>query len=136
MKISKMKQDVTSAEEGQWVDIGDGASVKVARIGNKAYNAFIKKATKPYAAALRSKTGLPDDVFEGILNKAYAETILLDWAGLEDDAGANLPYSKEKCLELFKDPEYKDFTELAVTLASEAETFRLQEVAETTAKSS
>jgi hypothetical protein len=48
MKISKFRQDLNMAEQGTTVDIGDGASVTVARIGNKNYISRLKELTKPY----------------------------------------------------------------------------------------
>lgn len=135
MKLSAFKTNLESSEQGQWVALGsDNAKVKVARIGNKQYQAFIKKATKPYAAAMRSKAGISDEVFEKIIAEAMADSILLDWRGIKDDEGNDIPYSKQKALEILTDPAYKDFAELISSLANEAETFRDVEVAEITGK--
>lgn len=131
--LNKFKQDTTRSEEGTTVDMGDGLHVTVARIGNTKYNEVIKKLTAPHTRQIRNKT-LADSVFEVIMNRAYAETILLGWKGLEDEHGKDIPYSTEKAFEILSNPEYKDFKDIIVDLASEAEAFRAAEVTATAGK--
>ena len=132
-KLSQFKQDITKSEEGVKVDLGDGLTVIVARIGNKRYQDFIRKATKPYQQAIRNKT-LADSVFEKIMNEAMADSILLGWEGMEDDQGEVIKYSKEKALEILSDPAYADFKQLVSDLANEQETFRSEAIQETVGK--
>ena len=132
-KLSQFKQDVTKSEDGVKVDLGDGLKVTVARIGNKKYQDFIRKSTKPYQQAIRNKT-LADSVFEKIMNEAMADSILLDWEGMEDDQGDVIKYSKEKALEILSDPAYADFKQLVSDLANEQETFRSEALQETVGK--
>ena len=42
MKLSKFKTSASLEMEGVWVNIGEGAEVRVARIGNDAYAKFLK----------------------------------------------------------------------------------------------
>ena len=134
-KLSKFQQDVTKSEEGTQIDLGDGLIVTVCRIGCKSYNDSIKKQTAPYQRQIRNKT-LDDFVFENIMNKAFADTILIDWKGMEDDDGKEIVYSKEKCFEILSNPAYKDLKDTISDLANEAEAFRVAEVTETATKSS
>lgn len=129
MKLSKFKQNVSSAQEGVWVDVGDGLEVKIARMGNKKYNETIRKLSKPYKTAIRNGT-LADSVFEEMQNKAIAEAILLDWTGLEDDKG-EITYSTEEAFNILSNPEFEDFKKLVTDLAEEQETFRSIEIDET-----
>jgi hypothetical protein len=46
--------------DGAWVDLGDGASIKVARVGNKANRALLKKLIAPHKIAVRSAKKLTD----------------------------------------------------------------------------
>lgn len=133
MKLNKFKQDLNLAEQGTTVDIGDGATVTVARIGNKNYVNRLKELTKPYKRQIDQKT-LHDDVWERLLMQAMADTILLGWTGMENDDGSEMVYSKAQALAVLMDPEYADFRALVTDLANELEVFRKQEVEETTGK--
>ena len=132
-KLSQFKQDVSKSEEGVKVDLGDGLQVTVARIGNKKYQDFIRKATKPYQQAIRNKT-LSDSIYEKIMVEAMADSILLGWEGMEDDHGDLIPYSKDMALEILSDPAYADFKQLVNDLANEQETFRSEALQETVGK--
>jgi len=134
MKLTKFKQNLVKAEDGATIDMGDGLKVTVARIGSKRYQDVIKKLTAPYQRQIRNKT-LGDDVYEDLLDKALVDGALIKWEGLEDDNGVNIPFSREKALELFKNPEYKDFKEAISDLANEQEVFRQAEVETTATKS-
>ena len=46
--------------------------------------------------------------------KLYSETIVLGWKGLKDD-GVDVPFSKEKCVQLFK-----EYPELFLKISNEA----------------
>lgn len=101
--------------EGVWSDIGDGASVKVARAGNSAYIAAIRKLMKPHRLTLR-KGSLPDDLADKIGIQAMSETILLDWKGIILD-GKPFEYSTTNAVTVLT--KYKDFREQIVELAAE-----------------
>lgn len=134
MKLAKFKQSVAKAEEGSTIDMGDGLKVTVTRIGCKSYQNMIKKLTAPHQRAIRNKT-LDDSVYEEIMNKCLAETILIGWEGLQDEDGAEILYSKAKAYELLTNPEYKDFKDTISDLANEQEVFRQGEVETTATKS-
>lgn len=124
MKISKFATDLDLEEEGVWVEIGDGAKLKVARVGNPRYRERIRQLTKPYRNQIRSST-LPEDISDDLVLKAFSECILLDWEGLEDDKGKPITYSKEHAYELLKG--LRDFRSLVAEIAQEQETFRRNE---------
>jgi len=127
MKFSKFKTNQSLEIEGVWVDIGEGAKVKVARVGNTAYAKYIERAYKPYRKMQRTGT-VPEDLQRRIFIDAIANTILLDWSGFTDDKDQPIPYSVDAAVKQLTD--LKDFRELIVELAAEAETFRDEEIAE------
>lgn len=136
MELYKQFETDTVAEvEGVWVDLGDGGSVKVARLNNPNHKKALDHLRKPYKNMLRTGRGLPDDVAEKISSQAMAEAILLDWKGLKGRDGKEVAYSPEKALELLMDPALKDFRDNVAYLAMEQETFR-KEALETAAKNS
>ena len=125
MKVSRFATDLTLEEEGVWVDIGEGAKLKVARVGNPNYQKRIRQLRAPYRSQIRQKS-LPEDVSDKLVIQAFSECILLDWEGLEDDKGKPIKYSQENALELLTN--LKDFRALVGEIAMEHETFRRAEV--------
>jgi len=111
---------------GAWVDIGDGSSVLVARNGNKNSRALSKQLVAPHKVALRNDK-LPDDVLEKITIQVMAQTILLDWKGI-DEAGQPVPYTVENARRLLTD--YPDFRDQVSGIASDMRNYQDQEEAE------
>src|SRR5687768_6005127 len=109
MKISRLRTDQKKEAEGVWVPVGEGLEIRVARIGNPAYEAFLRRETRPVQRAVRAGMADPK-AMEEISNRAMARHVLLDWRNLEDevpdpDAPADkqpatktvpVPYSEEK----------------------------------------
>lgn len=134
MKLSNFAQDLSKAEDGVWVDLGDGLKVKVARSGSARADAVIKRLTKPYQRQIYSGAA-PDALLERLNAEHTAEAILVAWEGLQDEDGVDIPYSKAKALELILNPVYRDFKDQVLSLAREAETFRKDLVKDTMGKS-
>lgn len=109
--------------EGVWHDIGEGASVKVARDVNPAYAQTLSQLSKPYALQMRQGT-MDDKVANEILCRAMAKTILVDWKGMTED-GKTLPYSEEAAFRLLV--ELNDFRALISTLSTQASSYRKAE---------
>lgn len=128
MDIGKFKTDLNRELDGVWVDIGKEARLKIARIGNPAYKETFRRLAKPYQRQIRTGT-LSDEVAERILAQSLAESVLLDWEGLEEN-GKPLPYSKKAALDLLTNPQLKDFRDLVAELANESELFHQQDVDE------
>lgn len=100
--------------------------IKVARIGNTAYN---KKIAKTYEALQVQKKAerLSSDEMEirsknGMI-EAYAETVLMGFGNLEFQ-GKALPPGKESHMTFLR---VKDFLELVANKAAEVEHYRLQD---------
>lgn len=116
--------------EGVWQDLGDGGRVKVARLGNpkwqRAYNK-LPHGLRNAASSGRLK-GAQADEFDKRNARVLAETILLDWDGMEEEDGTPIPYSVEAAEQaLF---ELKDFRTAVVQLAGDMANFQAEEVAE------
>jgi hypothetical protein len=115
----------TLEQSGVWVDMGDGASVLVARSGNPDNSRLIKRLLAPHKVALRNGK-LADDVAERITIEAMAETILLDWKGIEED-GKPVKYSRDAAIRLLTD--YKDFRDQVAAFSTELALFQQQDEA-------
>lgn len=126
--------DTSLEEEGVWVDYGDGLQVKVRRLNSKHSRDVRRKLEKPYAAQFRSRD-MPDSLQEELLNKQMAQSIVVDWKGVEDPytqvpEGKEAPplaYSPENVLKIVSDPEFKDFREDILTAAMERTTFEKEQ---------
>lgn len=107
MKLSRLKPDLSKAENGIWINVGEGLRIKVASMSNKAYVKTLKASMKPYRSQIRSGR-IRDEVVEGVVKACMARTVLLAWEGLtEDDEETEIPYSTDKALELLTDfPEF------------------------------
>jgi len=117
--------DTNKETDGIWQDFGDGIEMKVARIGNPKYQKLFQKLSKPHRKAIRRGT-LKEDVAEKLMIECTAETILLDWRGIELD-GKALPYSKDNAIMILT--EFKDLKEYVNDFANEMEAY-MQEDAE------
>lgn len=134
MKLSAFEQDVTKAEDGVWVNLGDGLEVKVARSGSARANKILERLTKPHQRAISSGAA-SDELLERLNAEHTAKAIIRGWKGLQDEDGNDIPYSEAKAFEIVLDPKYRDFRDPVLYLSREMETFRKEEVKDTVGKS-
>lgn len=125
MKISSFKTDTALEVNGVWVDIGEGASLLVARVNNPKFVKEYREKLRPYRHSMQKKK-LASDVEQRLVIETSAKTILLDWKGLTDDEDNEIVYSVEKATELLTD--LPDFRELVLEIANNMEAFRREEV--------
>lgn len=95
MRLSQTKTDPTLERDGVWVAIRYGVEVKVARAGNPRAEAWRARLAPEDRRLLDNPSlfkGREERIIE-LLTDAIAETMLLDWRGVEDDDGEPLPYS-------------------------------------------
>ena len=114
--------DEKSELEGIWEDVGEGAKVLVARVGNKEYTERFRHIGKGLQRQLDRGT-LPEDKQAAILISIIADTILLDWSGFADE-GKLLSYSKENAKLMLK--KYPDFRQFVWDIANDAENYRVK----------
>lgn len=123
--------------EGVWVEYSENkdgtvCAFKVSRMGksNKKYTKALDRATKPVRRQIELKT-LKDDKAEEIFLQVFVDTVLLDWRNVQRQDGTEIPFSKEKAMEVMRAlPDlYDDLQEKAKEMAL----FR-QEVLEEEAK--
>lgn len=131
---NRYNTDVTLEETGVWVDFGDGLKVCVRRLNSKHSRDLRRKLEKPYATQFRNRD-MPDSLQEELLNKQLAQSIVVDWEGVDDpyaevkegEKAPPLPYSADNVLKVMSDPEFKDFREDILTAAMTRETFEKEQ---------
>lgn len=100
--------DKTKEQEGVIHEMGEGLKMRIARIGNPKYQKRFQALSKPHRRALRRGT-LSDEIAEKLLVQCLAETIVLDWEGLEED-GVEIEYSTENAVKILTDyPELRNY---------------------------
>lgn len=130
MDFNRFKTDASAENDGVWIDLGDGAKIKVARAGNRKNSDLFTRLTNGDPDYKRKeKLGtLTDAEYEPILLQVIADTILLDWEGFTED-GKPVPYSRENALRLLS---FRDFRKAVQDASAEAANFRAQNVADAT----
>lgn len=98
------KSDIERERHGLWLDYGDAGEFLVARAGgaNKAYEKALNRITKPHRRALEAEAIDNDKAFD-LMKQAFAEAVVLDWKGVTNAEGEELPYSKDNCLWLLRE---------------------------------
>ena len=132
-KIGKIQVDPKAELEGVWIPFALDIEIKVARLGNKHYDAAIRRMSKPFTQGFRAEK-IPDGVLEEITKKALAAHVIKGWRNLEDDKGKPIKFSAKKALELFQDDANRDFYKFVVAAANDAETFRRENMEEARGK--
>lgn len=135
--FNDFETDRKAETEGVWVEYSENkdgtvCAFKVSRMAksNKKYAKALERATKPVRRQIELKT-LKDEKAEDLFLQVFVETILLDWKNVQTRDGSEIPFTKEKALEVMTAlPDlYDDLQEKA----KEMSLFR-QEVLEEEAK--
>lgn len=121
-KLTTLKVDLALQDEGVRVNYG-GIDLTVARANRPAYMEAARKHKKMVRDGEISQAEA-----EELMKELAAEFLLLGWKGMEDDDGKPIPYSKEKALEIFKDPQLNDFYLFVIMTANNRENYRVREL--------
>jgi hypothetical protein len=98
---------------GAYFPVGKGATLLVARAGNRRYSKAITKAVEARRVELDGDDDSATAVSDQIMIDVMAETILLGWTGITFK-GAEMPYSVENAKKLLA---VKDFRKHVAGLA-------------------
>lgn len=127
MDLKKMfGTDAAAEKEGIWYDLGNGAQIKVARLGNENNKRVSKRISAPYKFQIQRGT-LSDDVQLKLSIAAIAESILIDWKGLIYE-GVAIDYSIDNATKLLT--ELKDFRDQVMVVANDLQQYQKEEVQE------
>jgi hypothetical protein len=121
--------DKQKAEKGVWITLDEGGKVLLAKIGSHAYDLAIAKHTRDYQSKIRLGKLTTEDM-KKISILVEAETVLLNWEGLEEEPGKPLPYSRENAIYVLT--EYPEFRAEIVEYANDRSRFQSQDFDEET----
>lgn len=126
MKIGLLRTNQTKENDGVWVTIVEGRDgeapfrIKVRRLGCPAFQESQRQLMKDKAIGFRGNASETDAL--EITRQAVADTILVDWEGLQEDDGSPIPFSPAKSRELLL--SVTDFYKLVFTEANNVSNFR------------
>lgn len=114
MKLASLKIDSARIEQGDWVGqipgMGD-LELKVRGFGNSDYQRIIAREQQAIGRDKRINGRIDPVTLDGIMARAMAEAILLDWRGLTGADDQPEPYTKELATKLLTDPDFRPFQE-------------------------
>lgn len=119
MKVGDRKIDVTMREVGAWVDNipeWQDLKLKVRGVGNKDWARLEAKLINAVPRK-RRLNGLDPEDRDRINGILLRDAALLDWSGIEDDAGKPEPYSKEAANKYLTQPEFEQFRQAVLWAA-------------------
>jgi hypothetical protein len=121
--------DTKKAVEGTWIEFGNGFAV-FARRADDNNTEFQLAKSKVFAEAEFSRRMQMGMVTQKDLNKVnsrlWADHVILDWRGVVLD-GKEVPFSKEKFLEVVNMDCMTDFLEMILTATANRRNFRWEE---------
>lgn len=109
--------------DGVWVQLGGGASVKVARLGNKAAKKAYRKIPKASRNAFEEGT-VDENTGEQFICMFLAQHILKDWKGFADKGVSLGDYDEMKGKKFLM--KYRRFRERIWELAGDEDLFNVE----------
>lgn len=105
--LRRFGTNVEAEREGAWNDLGGGIRVKIARWSNQRFIRRFEELIAPHRADIDAGT-LDPTVDQQVMARVMADTIVMDWEGIELD-GKTVPYSPDQAYELLIREDLKDF---------------------------
>jgi len=124
-RLKEIKTDLKKEVEGIWDTYpGTDFRCRIARSGNQNFEQHSKRLRKNAKIKRAAAGELTDKESKLAIAPAVAEFVLLDWEGLEDDDGNQIPYSVTKAVELLSDRAMDDFYNWVLKTSNNGEKFK------------
>ena len=123
-KLSSVRVDQQKATQGIWVDYEQGIRLLIGRSRNPNYDKFLQDKMSASAKSANGKVSYSEEEIEELVLEGMARHVLLGWENVEDEG----PYTPERGIELFKNPEFADFYLFVKMISNNTERFRVQAV--------
>lgn len=120
--------DKESEEDGRWIELGMGTSLKLRAFSAKIVTDLRENLMKPYAQLLRVGGKIPEDKNEEIGLKVLAGAVIADWKnvrGVNEDgtpADETVPYSADAAYAIMK--ALPKFASFVIQFSLESQNFR------------
>lgn len=107
--FTAFETDPSATDDGVLFEIIPGVKFRVRRFNSKKVTAVRERLLKPYKHLTKNGQELPDDIATLIGTKQLAEAVIVDWEGVIDENGIELPYSVKNAYVLLERlPDVKD----------------------------
>lgn len=103
-------------------EIGDRSAVLIGSTDNPQYRKAIQRMILPY----RKRGEVNDEIQESVAARALAEVILLGWRNWQV-GGVELPYSKDKAIEILSDVKWVRLKAVLLDIAGEDDVFKIKQ---------
>ncbi len=93
--------DESKEAEGFWHEITDTISIRMARAGgmNSRFAKALEQKIRPHRRKIENED-MDITLANTIMREVFAETVVMDWKGVNDDEGKPLPCTKENVLNI------------------------------------
>lgn len=100
----KFATDKKAEQQGITLDYGDGLEIQIARAGgsNIKFEKTVQAKMRKYGLQAKHDLLEPEQMRE-VMREVLAETVVLGWKGVTNREGTELEFSRENCIQLFKD---------------------------------
>jgi hypothetical protein len=92
--------DSEKMESGVWIDYKGGSRLLIASTKRRKFQDLLDRQMAAYERGLRKGRKLDEAVSERIMADCLSRYVLLDWKGLCNKAGQEIPYSQAKAKDL------------------------------------
>lgn len=119
----------SEAVKGSWLNFPGGRRFRVKRAGgaNKKFTRAFNAATRPYKRQMDAGT-MDDDLGDEIMRDLYARTIIMDWEGIKDAEGNDVPFTQDNVKAFFA--QFPELFNEVVKLSNDLNTFAEYKVRE------
>lgn len=128
--LKSIKTDLNKASKGIWATYpGTDIRCLIARLKSTLIHAEMLKLRRAAKAKAALEGGLTTPEARKYMVPIVANHVLLDWENITEN-GQPIEHSREKALELLGLEELEDFYEWILTIASEGDLYRVEELVE------
>jgi hypothetical protein len=122
---TKFATSKIAEEEGVWVTVMDAVKFKIRRMNSKRAIEIRAGIEQPYLKLKNKINGeYPNDIAEKLGARYLAEASLVDWEGVTDDDGNEIPYSPDAAYNLLN--EIKELATLVFTESTSIDNFKTE----------
>lgn len=122
--------DLDKKDSGVWTTY-EGSEFLIASSSNPKYAKALVANQRPFKKQIEKGTIDPDDA-SNLLAKSIAQGLLLDWRGVQNSAGEDVPYTLEAAVGVLK--AVPSFREFVMEFAQDEDAYKREQVKETTKK--
>lgn len=123
------KTDKKKETEGVWIDLEDGAAVKIRRFNYPPAQKFLQNRLKPHRQAI-ALDAFPEENMNKIFAEALAKFLIVEWKNIsygKDESGNDKPLSCTEGNVLLVCKELPELRDMLIGYARSVELYKVDE---------